>query len=66
MDENLKENNAAASAAENNAQPANKPSSDRVKRMRGWLGINNSSHSGGFSRDGEAPVYGDAPNGWNR
>lgn len=58
MDENLKK------TGENSGNEKNKV--ERVKRMRGWLGINSSNHSGNISVDGEAPSYGDAPNGWNR
>ena len=43
-----------------------KSKSDRIKRMRGWMGVRSDIHTGNISVDGEAPSYGDAPNGWNR
>lgn len=39
---------------------------ERVKRMRGWLGVKSSSPSYGHGDDGGPVSYGDAPNGWNR
>lgn len=43
-----------------------KATSNRVKRMRGWLGINSDFHTGGYAEDNDAPVYGDGHSGWNR
>lgn len=48
------------------ANAADKRREERVKRMRGWLGIKSSTPSYGHGDDGGPVSYGDAPNGWNR
>lgn len=62
MDENLEK---SVENKENEAAKA-KSSSNRVKRMRGWLGINSNTNSGGHADSFEPLVYGDGHNGWNR
>ena len=42
------------------------PSSERVRKMRNWLFVKNSSSMGGFLDESEAPLYGDGHSGWNR
>lgn len=44
---------------------AKAPSSARIKRMRGWLGVKSSSSLGGYD-DGGDVAYGDGHSGWNR
>lgn len=56
-------------AADDNANTETiKPgSSDRVKRMRGWLGIKSNAPSRGHADDNGGPLlYGDGHSGWNR
>ncbi|MCQ2054916.1 MAG: hypothetical protein MJY82_06445 [Fibrobacter sp.] len=48
------------------AETADKRREERVKRMRGWLGVKSSAPSYGHGDDGGPVSYGDAPNGWNR
>lgn len=47
-------------------ESADKRRDERVKRMRGWLGVKSSTPSYGHGDDGGPVSYGDAPNGWNR
>ena len=42
------------------------PSSARIKRMRGWLGVKSSSSLGGYDDEGGGVVYGEGHSGWNR
>lgn len=65
--------NSAASATEANATStdavsaaADKHREERVKRMRGWLGVKSTTPSFSHGDDGGPVSYGDAPNGWNR
>lgn len=66
--------NSAASATEANAtstdaasaKAADKRREERVKRMRGWLGVKSTTPSFSHGDDGGPVSYGDAPNGWNR
>lgn len=46
--------------------PSQTPSSARIKRMRGWLGVKSSSSLGGYDDGGGGVVYGDGHSGWNR
>lgn len=48
------------------AAPSQTPSSARIKRMRGWLGVKSSSSLGGYDDGGGGVVYGDGHSGWNR
>lgn len=61
-------NGAVNSAVNGTAAPtdADKRREERVKRMRGWLGVKSSVPSYGHGDDGGPVSYGDAPNGWNR
>lgn len=65
--------NSAASATEASATStdavsaaADKRREERVKRMRGWLGVKSTTPSFSHGDDGGPVSYGDAPNGWNR
>lgn len=40
--------------------------SDRVRRMRGWLGIKSTSPSHGHADSNEPLLYGEGHSGWNR
>lgn len=48
------------------ATPSQTPSSARIKRMRGWLGVKSTSSLGGYDDGGGGVVYGDGHSGWNR
>ncbi|OWV15538.1 hypothetical protein B7990_13930 [Fibrobacter sp. UWB4] len=48
------------------ATPSQAPSSARIKRMRGWLGVKSTSSLGGYDDGGGGVVYGDGHSGWNR
>ena len=39
---------------------------ERIKRMRNWLGVKDSSSLGGYDDDNGGVVYGDGHSGWNR
>ena len=39
---------------------------DRVKRMRGWLGVKSSVETHNLGGGGDVLIDVDAPNGWNR
>jgi hypothetical protein len=39
---------------------------ERVKRMRGWLGVKCTSSRSGYDDGGGGVVYGDGHSGWNR
>lgn len=43
-----------------------KKASDRVKRMRGWLGVKSSVETHNLGGGGDILIDVDAPNGWNR
>ncbi len=43
-----------------------KATSDRVKRMRGWLGINSNTSFGGHADSFEPLLPGEGHSGWNR
>lgn len=64
MDENLNNSNATSTDAVSAA--ADKRREERVKRMRGWLGVKSTTPSFSHGDDGGPVSYGDAPNGWNR
>ena len=71
LDENRIEtgtNLAADSASSEQASAASSqtPSSARIKRMRGWLGVKSTSSLGGYDDGGGGVVYGDGHSGWNR
>lgn len=51
---------ASASAA------ADKARADRVKRMRGWLGVKSAVETHNLGGSSEPLIEVDAPNGWNR
>ena len=55
-----------ASSEQVAAAPSQAPSSARIKRMRGWLGVKSSSSLGGYDDGGGGVVYGDGHSGWNR
>ncbi len=42
------------------------PTSARIKRMRGWLGVKSTSSLGGYDDEGGGVAYGDGHSGWNR
>lgn len=48
------------------ATPSQTPSSARIKRMRGWLGVKSTSSLGGYDDGGGGVVYGEGHSGWNR
>lgn len=56
--------NAAATAAATAA--AEKAKADRIKRMRGWMGIKSDVETRNIGGNFEPLVDVDAPNGWNR
>lgn len=64
MDENLNNSNATSTDAVSAA--TDKRREERVKRMRGWLGVKSTTPSFSHGDDGGPVSYGDAPNGWNR
>jgi hypothetical protein len=39
---------------------------ERIKRMRNWLGVKETSSLGGYADDSGGVVYGDGHSGWNR
>lgn len=45
---------------------ADKARADRVKRMRGWLGIKSAVETHNLGGSSEPLIEVDAPNGWNR
>ena len=51
---------------ESSSRSTTNVSSNRVKKMRGWLGIKGDGFGGHFDDGGGFVDYGDAPNGWNR
>ena len=55
-----------ASSEQASAAPSQTPSSARIKRMRGWLGVKSTSSLGGYDDGGGGVVYGDGHSGWNR
>ena len=55
-----------ASSEQNSTAPSQAPSSARIKRMRGWLGVKSTSSLGGYDDGGGGVVYGDGHSGWNR
>lgn len=57
---------ASSATPATSANAADKRREERVKRMRGWLGVKSSTPSFGHGDDGGPVSYGDAPNGWNR
>lgn len=57
---------ASSATPATSANAADKRREERVKRMRGWLGVKSSTPSYGHGDDGGPVSYGDAPNGWNR
>jgi len=61
-------NLAADSASSEQASVASSqtPSSARIKRMRGWLGVKSTSSLGGYDDGGGGVVYGDGHSGGNR
>jgi hypothetical protein len=51
----------------NEKQEANlQKKEERIKRMRGWLGVKETSSLGGYDDGGGGVVYGDGHSGWNR
>jgi hypothetical protein len=56
----------SASSEQASAAPSQTPSSARIKRMRGWLGVKSTSSLGGYDDGGGGVVYGDGHSGWNR
>lgn len=58
-------NNSVDDKSELEADKAKK-SSDRVKRMRGWLGIKSAVETHNLGGSSEPLIEVDAPNGWNR
>lgn len=59
-------NNSVDNKSELDAEKAKNTSSDRVKRMRGWLGIKSAVETHNLGGGGEPLIEVDAPNGWNR
>jgi len=55
-----------ASSEQTAVAPSQTPSSARIKRMRGWLGVKSTSSLGGYDDGGGGVVYGDGNSGWNR
>lgn len=39
---------------------------ERIKRMRNWLGVKQTSSLGGYADESDGLVYGDGHSGWNR
>lgn len=58
-------NNSVDDISELEADKAKK-TSDRVKRMRGWLGIKSAVETHNLGGSSEPLIEVDAPNGWNR
>lgn len=58
-------NNSVDDKSELEADKAKK-TSDRVKRMRGWLGIKSAVETHNLGGSSEPLIEVDAPNGWNR
>ncbi|OWV23289.1 hypothetical protein B7982_07405 [Fibrobacter sp. UWB2] len=56
----------SASSEQASAASSQTPSSARIKRMRGWLGVKSTSSLGGYDDGGGGVVYGDGHSGWNR
>jgi hypothetical protein len=56
----------SASSEQASAASSQAPSSARIKRMRGWLGVKSTSSLGGYDDGGGGVVYGDGHSGWNR
>ena len=51
----------------NEKQDANlQKKEERIKRMRNWLGVKETSSLGGYADDSGGVVYGDGHFGWNR
>ena len=51
----------------NEKQDANlQKKEERIKRMRNWLGVKETSSLGGYADDSGGVVYGDGHSGWNR
>lgn len=67
MPDSLTNNQSPADKAASLEQtaPSQTPSSARIKRMRGWLGVKSTSSLGGYD-DGGDVAYGDGHSGWNR
>lgn len=53
-------------ASSEQTAPSQTPSSARIKRMRGWLGVKSTSSLGSYDDGGGGVVYGDGHSGWNR
>jgi hypothetical protein len=68
MPDSLTNNQSPAdkSASLEQTAPSQTPSSARIKRMRGWLGVKSTSSLGGYDDGGGGVVYGDGHSGWNR
>ncbi len=60
----LQHNSGAEPSAEQSA--AEKAKADRIKRMRGWMGIKSDVETRNIGGGFEPLVDVDAPNGWNR
>ncbi|PWJ35822.1 hypothetical protein [Fibrobacter succinogenes] len=56
----------SASSEQASAASSQTPSSARIKRMRGWLGVKSTSSLGGYDDGGGGVVYGEGHSGWNR
>ncbi|MBR3670998.1 MAG: hypothetical protein IKN70_13500 [Fibrobacter sp.] len=56
----------SASSEQASAASSQTPSSARIKRMRGWLGVKSTSSLGGYDDEGGGVVYGEGHSGWNR
>lgn len=52
--------------ADNNAAPAKKVDTERIKKMRAWLGGQGPAAPDSFTAEDEALYYGDGHSGWNR
>jgi len=63
-EQKLQDKSAAETAAETAA--AEKAKADRIKRMRGWMGIKSDVETRNIGGNFEPLVDVDAPNGWNR
>lgn len=62
-EQKLQDKSAAETAA---ATAAEKAKADRIKRMRGWMGIKSDVETRNIGGNFEPLVDVDAPNGWNR
>lgn len=62
MNDFLNDNSSVAGEKPENVKKA----SDRVKRMRGWLGVKSSVETHNLGGGGDILIDVDAPNGWNR